>query len=100
MALCQKVELDQHGVGCTVDIDWIGFETQLCPVAARVSTSSSRTMVGPLDAVSAIDCENRSDTARCVLPWAELVRYRLDFEQLEAARRERSRHPVGEASRK
>src|SRR3546814_11097843 len=30
-------------------------------------------MVGPPTAASAIDCEKRSETARCVLPIAELV---------------------------
>jgi len=50
-------------------------------------------------AASAIDCENKSDTARCVLPIAELVTARAQSPQLKLAALERLRGAMREATR-
>ena len=69
----RPVELDQRRIGSPMDVDGLASRLIFERSATRVSTSSSRTMVGPAAAASATDWEKRSDTARCVLPMAELV---------------------------
>jgi hypothetical protein len=73
MRLGERVELHQHGVGRAVDVDRIGLEAHFGPVGGERFDLVEQHDRRPAAAASAIDCEKRSDTARWVLPIAELV---------------------------